>query len=404
MSYIKIDLEKALSEKVISSEIFERLLSFQKKESPDTGSRFVQIFSVFGSLVTGLWVILLIAANWDGISDMMKTIIMIGSTILTYVIAYYFSYRNIDYPKTWQAIMFLGSMFYGAAIILLGQIYNLGWSFDQALLVWALGVFPLAYLTGFISLFLLAITLFYAYVFARLTNSWDIPGFFIANVFILVGMVSLLISRWHFIRSYEWFGRILSWTGMLAFLGGLLAYTFGDFWRYGWSSWSTGGESSSTTLLAWILLWLAGLAIYIWERWRNTHALDKIDLSVIAWSIAIIGFLVFTTLSIDISDRGSYYGSDPEVYNNSISVLIMNILYLGLLLALIWIGIKRERFALINISMIFLAIYLFGKYLTFVFESKMDGALVFISWGIICLLVTFLVEKIRRRLISTITH
>ncbi len=54
MSYIKIDLEKALSEKVISSEIFERLLSFQKKESPDTGSRFVQIFSVFGSLVTGL--------------------------------------------------------------------------------------------------------------------------------------------------------------------------------------------------------------------------------------------------------------------------------------------------------------------------------------------------------------
>ncbi len=57
----------------------------------------------------------------------------------------------------------------------------------------------------------------------------------------------------------------------------------------------------------------------------------------------------------------------------------MNILYLGLLLALIWIGINRERFALINISMIFLAIYLFGKYLTFVFESKMDGALVFIS-------------------------
>ena len=67
-------------------------------------------------------------------------------------------------------------------------------------------------------------------------------------------------------------------------------------------------------------------------------------------------------------------------------------------------GIRRDRLAFINISMIFLAVYLFGRYLAFVFESKVDGAIVFIGGGVICLLLTFLVEKIRRRIVASITH
>ena len=69
---------------------------------------------------------LLIAANWDSISDMMKTTIMIGVTMTTYFMGYWWSYKDTDYPKTGQALMLLGSMFYGASIFLLGQIYNLG--------------------------------------------------------------------------------------------------------------------------------------------------------------------------------------------------------------------------------------------------------------------------------------
>ena len=75
--------------------------------------------------MTGLGVILLIAANWDTISDMMKTLLMIGLTGLTYIAAYYLTYRNTGYPKTGQALFFLGSMLYGASIFLLGQVYNL---------------------------------------------------------------------------------------------------------------------------------------------------------------------------------------------------------------------------------------------------------------------------------------
>lgn len=68
---------------------------------------------------------LLIAANWDTISDTAKTILMIGSTALIYIAGYYWSYHNTNYTKTGQALMLLGSLFYGASIMLLGQIYNL---------------------------------------------------------------------------------------------------------------------------------------------------------------------------------------------------------------------------------------------------------------------------------------
>jgi uncharacterized membrane protein len=402
MSHIKLDLEKALTERVISQDVYDALSLWNKKETPDTGSRFVQIFSVFGSLVTWLWVILLIAANWDGISDMMKTILMIGSTILIYLIAYYFSYRNTDYPKTGQALFFLGSMFYGAAIMLLGQIYNLWGTFDQALLVWSLWVFPLAYLTRFTSLFLLSLALLYSYIFARLTNSWEFSGFSVANVFILIGLVSLLISRWHISSGYDGLARVLSWTGMLGFLGGLYAYTFRDFWVYGSDIWLSVDTSSHTLLFVGMTLWLIALGVYVRERWRNTHTIDNIDMMVIIWSLLVLGFLLFTSLSITARGGSSYY--DRDTYSHTLSSLITNIVYIGLILGLIWIGIRREQWALINISMIFLVIYLFGKYLVFVFESKMDGALVFIWWGIVCLIVTFLVEKIRRRLISNLNH
>jgi uncharacterized membrane protein len=162
--------------------------------------------------VTGLGVILLIAANWDTISDMMKTLLMIGATGITYSLGYYFSYTNTNYTKTGQALMFLGSLLYGASILLLGQIYNLGGTFASALLVWTLPVLLLAYATRFVTLFILGIGLIYAYIFAELSTDFAFSGFVIANIFIAVGYLSLTLLRYHR-DTYRNFSWILSWTG-----------------------------------------------------------------------------------------------------------------------------------------------------------------------------------------------
>ncbi len=155
---------------------------------------------------------LLIAANWDTISDMTKTFLMIGATSIAYLLGFYFSYIHTNYTKTGQALMLLGSLLYGASIMLLGQIYNLGGTFASALLVWTLPVLLLAYASRFITLFFLGIGLIYAYIFVKLSSDFTFSGFVIANIFIAVGYLSLTLLRYHR-DTYQGFVNILSWTG-----------------------------------------------------------------------------------------------------------------------------------------------------------------------------------------------
>lgn len=76
----------------------------------------------------------------------------------------------------------------------------------------------------------------------------------------------------------------------------------------------------------------------------------------------------------------------------------MNILYLAILSLMIYLGVRRDNRGIVNIAMIYLALYLFGKYLAFAFDSKIDGAYIFIGGGIACIILTILIEKVRRRL------
>lgn len=108
--------------------------------------------------------------------------------------------------------MLLGSLLYGASIFLLGQVYNLGGTFADAFLIWALPTILLAYATRFTTVFILAITLIYAYIFSVLSDRYGFSGFVIANIFIAVGYLSLSLLRYHRLayRSFSW---VLSWTG-----------------------------------------------------------------------------------------------------------------------------------------------------------------------------------------------
>lgn len=393
MSLIKINLEQALEEGVISRESYDALITWKESHDTDSGSRFVQILGSFGAIATGLWVILLIAANWDTIAPLYKTLVLTGTTLIAYILGYYFSYKNTLYPKTWQALMFLGSMFYGASIMLLGQTYNLGGTFAEALLIWAVGVIPLAYFTRFSSIFLLALTLIYGYVFAEVSDNYDMTPFMVVNIFIILGYVSLLLSRINKNHGYDSFGRIISWTGGVSLLGWLFAYTFQDFWKYGGNSWNTETDGKN---LFWICIVSSFVAVlgYVWSNFIKNKRFWLYD-GVILTSIGPIILLLFMTLFIETAILSE------NIIEVLIRSVIMNIIYIGTLVFLIWSGIRKDIHSLVNMSMVWVAIYLFGRYLAFVFDSKMDGAWVFIGWGIICILLTFLIEKIRRRIIKS---
>ncbi len=170
---------------------------------------------------------------------------MIGSTGIVYGLGYYFSYRNTDYTKTGQSLMLLGSLLYGASIFLLGQVYNLGGTFADAFLIWAVPTILLAYTTRFTTIYILAIILIYAYIFSVLGEGYGFSGFVIADIFIAVGYLSLSLLRYHR-ELYRQFSWVLTWTGGASILGGLFAYTFLDFWRYGGDTWYASRDIQTT--------------------------------------------------------------------------------------------------------------------------------------------------------------
>jgi uncharacterized membrane protein len=400
MTKITLDLDELTRSHIITQDQRDQILAWQKHgTNTEWTSRLIQILATFGSIVTGLGVMLLIAANWDTISDMTKTFLMIGATSIAYLLGFYFSYIHTNYTKTGQALMLLGSLLYGASIMLLGQIYNLGGTFASALLVWTLPVLLLAYASRFITLFFLGIGLIYAYIFVKLSSDFTFSGFVIANIFIAVGYLSLTLLRYHR-DTYQGFVNILSWTGWASILGGLFSYTFIDFWRHGGVTWYASRDTHTTIwiLLAIIAAWVVAIIVDV----VRANQLDKIRDVPLLLSLAPIGLIFLYTLTqmqIGNIDNNWWDVWDSDSITMFLPALSMNIVYLAVLALMIYLGVRRDNRSLINIAMIYLALYLFGKYLAFVYDSKMDGAYIFIGGGLACIAMTILVEKARKRIL-----
>lgn len=150
-----------------------------------------------------------------------------------------------------------------------------------------------------------------------------------------------------------------------------------------------------------ILFAIIGIAIVaILVDTVRRRTLDKTSDIPLLLSLTPIGLIFFYTLSESLQTR-QYDSMGSDDMTMLIPTIAMNILFLTILALMIYLGIRRDNRPLVNIAMIYLAIYLLSKYLAFAFESKMDGAYIFIGGGIACIVMTVLVEKIRRRIMLT---
>lgn len=98
-----------------------------------------------GYLFVGLAVITLIGANWEEIPRALRMGGVIAITIGTQVLALRV-YLTRD-PRAGEGLFLLGNLFFGAAIILIAQIYHLGEHMPDGVFWWALGCVPFALIT-----------------------------------------------------------------------------------------------------------------------------------------------------------------------------------------------------------------------------------------------------------------
>lgn len=139
-------LKELQNEGVISPQVATDIHQYYIEKGGATEKRQTVIFSVIGSLLVGLGLILVFAHNWDELSKITKTIVAISPLLISQVIAIFILTGKSDSLAGREGIGSLIFLCIGLSISLVGQIYNLHGDFGEFLKVWMLLALPMIYL------------------------------------------------------------------------------------------------------------------------------------------------------------------------------------------------------------------------------------------------------------------
>jgi uncharacterized membrane protein len=152
------------------------------------------VLMALGGLFAGLALITLIGANWE---EYPRGLRMTGLVLLT-LGTQSFAVNRLRQGRRSAAIaiMLLGNLFFGAAIILIAQIYHLGETMAAGVLWWALGTLPFALLMRSAWLMLQTLILALIWLFIQAFTGyavWIFVPFLVAALWILYQARSALL-------------------------------------------------------------------------------------------------------------------------------------------------------------------------------------------------------------------
>ena len=158
----KQQINELLENNIITPEVARDITNyFQNKQQ--TASKLPIIFGIFGALLGGLGIILLIGHNWDDFTTTTKTILAFIPLLIGQLASGYTLLKrpeSIAWRESSGAFLFCGV---GASIALISQIYHIPGNFNNFILTWMLVCLPLVYLlkSSLVSLlYLIGITVY----------------------------------------------------------------------------------------------------------------------------------------------------------------------------------------------------------------------------------------------------
>lgn len=408
---------------LISQEQREKILQLYPGEADGSRDRTVMIISILGSLLVGAGVILFFAANWPRIPAFVKVAVIIAATLGSYGAGFFFQYQRGDSPRLGQALIFLGSLLYGAGIWLIAQIFHLNRDFPTGFLAWGAGILPLVWATGLRPLLYLATGLLlvwtvgaqgslsqYNYLFpvvmlgavlplarrteTRLAESATLLGLFLwyslnagrldlagaeAAPNLLIGRLALLYAVTLFLAGLARLGDDRTYLGTGGFLGLFGAYLL-TFAMPRWIPPETrflpslfSGAPFTVVGAAAMLAGVVTLAVLYARRGGPERR----------WLLPVVLLPVGAVL------LAQYL---PE----TVWIVLFNLLLFGGAVGMVTLGIRRRMELLVNLGLISFVIHLITRYFD-LFFSAMDRSLFFILGGVLLLVGGWFLERNRRR-------
>lgn len=366
---------------LLDSGTADAIRAYEAKQSKPRGRQWqVLLALILGGILLGAGVLLFVAANWDSVSPVTRMLLVLFILVFFHGFGWLVCGR---FPALATAMHAVGTVSAGAAIALVGQIFNMQEHWPAAILLWALCA-----VAGWILLRdqfqqVLALLLIPAWLVSEWgyrTSAYGGADIYIARILAVIGAVYLTVflhSRKHVV------------FGVLFGAGALLLPISIGILGSGWQSAGYPGQWGfvpfSYRLAVLGILFLVAACGVILERQ-----------SVVP--ISIIGCLAYI---LPWAQRTVVQNSTRRTWTHTEPNLLAYLIVAAAAVSLVWWGVRMSAKPLVNYGIVAFAMTVMWFYFSSVMD-KLGRSLGLILLGVLFLAGGWGLEYMRRKLVSSI--
>jgi uncharacterized membrane protein len=372
---------------LLDAEQASRIRAFENEEKkpagPDAKSMGWQVIValILGAILLACGVALFVSAHWDKIGQLARLAVVAAMVSLFHLGG---AWARERFQGLSTALHAVGTLATGAAIALVGQIFNIEEHWPAAILMWAV-----AALAGWILLHdeaqqTITLLLFPAWMLSEF--SYYAQGHIGEQVYIgrfLVVWAVLYLTFFIGSKRKILRGILYASSTIYGLVGIVLLLS-------GWSSW---GDRTYLPLGLRTWGWIAIAAIPL------LFALFKFSKSVIPVAVAIAFSIALPWCQRFFPDLYSNLSGSRYSNAHNEPSLAAHALVAAFCIFLIWWGVRQLSQALVNLGIVGFAFTVFWFYFSVIYD-KLDRSLGLIGLGILFLAGGWALEKTRRRLVG----
>ncbi len=354
-------------------------------------NRLLVILGIIGAVLVSAGVILLISANWESIPRFVKLAAGLALLVSAHAAGWQLA-RSGKHPIVAEALHLVGSGLFLANIALVGQVYHLSSRPPNAILLWLLGIAPLAWILRSKAQHVLTLIAFGLWLGLEL-NQRDSWLFFDGEgrqfmVYALLGVLfasgGLMLSK----SRFPEFGPPTEKFGLLALHIASYPLTLGFYYGMGRvapGAWVLTGIITAAVVALTVMAALR-LRVIADPQWRWV------------WAAALLGIVALTWVGLTVKMERTWGAGVLLLGPHWIAT--PTLFFFCLLQA--QVGLIRRSPWLVNLSIVFIGLHLITAYFQ-LFGSMQTTGMMFLVGGIFLIGLAIYLERKRRSLLRRMT-
>lgn len=388
MDYAGGDMLRALDDalqrwtdaRLLDADAAERIRQFEAQREPPSGLRWqVLLALIFGAILLAAGIALFVAAHWDRLSPLSRFIVVMGTLIVIHAIA--IAVRE-HFDKLAIVLHGVGTLAAGAAIALVGQIFNIQEHWPEGILLWALCALAGWALLGDEVQQTISLLLLPAWIVCEWIARTDgYRGSELMSVRMIAVIAAVYLTA--FLGSQrKLVSAILFATGAIVLTitaVGLLGFMY-------WHDWAA-TPSPPIHLIVWAWGMIAAALLLAWRM--------KLGALVPA-AVVLLVVMVLPHCFVGVEQNytgGSWHRNDPT--------FVAYLIVAAMACFFAWWGVHERSKELINYGMIAFALTVLWFYFSN-FMDKLNRSLSLIVLGVLFLGGGWALEKLRRRMVRRV--